>query len=159
WKPSLPSQRVLKSLLLWFEIESNSPAIELFPLGCCIPTVFTTPSTTISRLSKKFMSNHWIGVDLGGTKILAGLFDNGFRVLARAKEATDAELGADAVIARIHAAVAALLAETGVDRRTIRGMGVGIPGQVDPRVGKVRFAPNLSWRDLELSRILSPEWS
>ena len=105
------------------------------------------------------MSNLWIGVDLGGTKILAGLFDDNFRVLGRAKEATDAELGADAVIARIHAAVATLLAESGADPATVQGMGMGIPGQVDPRVGRVRFAPNLNWRDMELSKIVAPYWT
>src|SRR5438309_11615473 len=105
------------------------------------------------------MSKLWIGVDLGGTKILAGLFDDDFRVLARAKEATDAALGADAVIARIHAAVAALLADSGADRKAVRGMGMGIPGQVDPRAGKVRFAPNLNWHDLDLSTIVAPDWT
>jgi len=105
------------------------------------------------------MSKLWIGVDLGGTKILAGLFDDDFRVLARAKEATDAELGAEGVIARIHSAVAALLAEAAADRKAIRGMGMGIPGQVDPRVGKVRYAPNLNWHDLDLSAIVAPDWT
>ena len=36
---------------------------------------------------------YWIGVDLGGTKILAGLFDNEFKLLSRAKQATNAESG------------------------------------------------------------------
>src|SRR5262249_12292443 len=93
-----------------------------------------------------------------GTKILAGLFDDNFRLLCRTKEATDAEHGAEAVISRIHAAVATLLADSGEDPATVRGLGMGIPGQVDPRIGKVRFAPNLSWRDLDLASIVAPNW-
>src|SRR5437660_5284586 len=100
------------------------------------------------------MSNHWIGVDLGGTKILAGLFDANFRLLARAKQPTDAEQGPDAVFARIHTAVAELFEQTGVGEGTVRGMGLGIPGQVDPRIGQVRYAPNLNWKDLELSKAI-----
>src|SRR5690349_11300439 len=98
------------------------------------------------------MSNHWIGVDLGGTKILAGLFDDNFRLLARAKQPTDAEQGPEAVFARIQAAVDELFEQTGVEPAAVRGLGMGIPGQVDPRIGKVRFAPNLNWNDLELSK-------
>jgi len=89
------------------------------------------------------MSNHWIGVDLGGTKILAGLFDDQFRLLARSKQATDVTPGAEAVFLQIEAAVEDLFTQSGIDRGTVRGVGLGIPGQVDPRVGIVRYAPNL----------------
>ena len=34
---------------------------------------------------------YWIGVDLGGTKILAGLFDDELTLLARAKQPTGGE--------------------------------------------------------------------
>src|SRR5262249_18867368 len=104
------------------------------------------------------MNYHWIGVDLGGTKILAGLFDDNFRVLARAKEATDPELGAPGVFSRIRSAVETLLSETGVKPALVRGLGLGVPGQVDPRVGKVRYAPNLDWHDLELASVIPTDW-
>ena len=49
---------------------------------------------------------HWIGVDLGGTKILAGLFDDDMAVQGRAKEATPPpEAGPSAVFERIDKAV------------------------------------------------------
>src|SRR5689334_19556250 len=96
--------------------------------------------------------HHWIGIDLGGTKILAGLFDDQFRLLARAKHPTDAEQGPEAVFARIQNAVDELLSESGVSSAAVRGMGLGIPGQVDPRIGRVRYAPNLEWHDLDLSQ-------
>jgi glucokinase len=104
------------------------------------------------------MSNHWIGVDLGGTKILAGLFDDNFRLLARAKQSTEANQGAEGVFARIQLAVNELLQQTGVEAAAVRGLGMGIPGQVDPRIGKVRYAPNLNWHDLELSKAIPAEW-
>jgi glucokinase len=104
------------------------------------------------------MSNHWIGVDLGGTKILAGLFDDQFRILARAKEATDPQLGAAGVFERIRSSVDNLFAETGVKPGMVRGMGLGVPGQIDPRAGKVRYAPNLDWHDVELASVIPSEW-
>jgi glucokinase len=103
-------------------------------------------------------TQHWIGVDLGGTKILAGIFDDNFRLLAHAKQLTDADQGAEGVFSRIQQAVEELFKETGVDRATVRGLGLGIPGQVDPRIGKVRYAPNLEWKDLELSKVIPADW-
>src|SRR5207248_11248508 len=34
---------------------------------------------------------YWVGVDLGGTKTLAGLFDESFKLVGRAKEPTPRE--------------------------------------------------------------------
>jgi glucokinase len=56
-------------------------------------------------------------------------------------------------------AVDQLFKETGVDRTKVRGLGLGIPGQIDPRIGQVRFAPNLDWRDLELSKVIPASWT
>jgi glucokinase len=105
------------------------------------------------------MTHHWIGVDLGGTKILAGLFDDSFRLLARAKQPTEAEHGPEAVFSRINLAVEELFQQTGIDRASVRAIGLGIPGQIDPRIGQVRYAPNLAWRDLELAKFTPPEWT
>jgi glucokinase len=105
------------------------------------------------------MSVHWIGVDLGGTKILAGLFDDEFRCLARAKEATPPpNPDATGVFACIGQAVDRVLAESGVPAHEIHGLGMGVPGQLVPHKKRVRFAPNLGWRDVDLSAHLPATW-
>ena len=40
---------------------------------------------------------YWLGVDLGGTKILAGLFDRDFSPVGRAKQPTNYDEGGPAV--------------------------------------------------------------
>ncbi len=102
--------------------------------------------------------NHWIGVDLGGTKILAGLFANGVKPLARAKEPTPFDQGAEAVVASVISVVNRIVTESGVDRATIRGMGFSVPGQVDYRRGFVTNAPNLGWRNIDLPALLPADW-
>lgn len=103
--------------------------------------------------------DHWLGVDLGGTKILAGLFDSDLNLLARSKQPTGSEGGPAAVFARIAQAVEAVLREAKVAPAQVRGMGLGVPGQI--AVGKpvVRFAPNLDWRDVSVPEHTPPEWS
>ena len=47
------------------------------------------------------MEEHYIGVDLGGTKILAGVFDTDYHCLGTEKTKTKPEGGYDAVCGRI----------------------------------------------------------
>ena len=106
------------------------------------------------------MSDHWIGVDLGGTKILAGIFDSDFRCLARAKEATPPpNPDPTAVFACISSAVDRILDESKVDRAHVRGLGLGVPGQMSPNQRRVRFAPNLGWKDVDITTYLPAAWS
>src|SRR5580692_8160019 len=46
-------------------------------------------------------AGYWLGVDLGGTKILSGLFDDDLKLLARSKQPTSADGGPVAVFGRI----------------------------------------------------------
>ncbi len=101
---------------------------------------------------------YWIGVDLGGTKILAGLFDADFKVLARAKLPTNPESGGQAVFARIVQSVDSIVSESGVDPAKIGAMGLAIPGQIVPVKRIVRYAPNLDWRDFDLSQLIPASW-
>jgi glucokinase len=101
---------------------------------------------------------YWLGVDLGGTKILSGLFDENLKLLARSKQPTSAEGGPVGVFGRIVQGVEAVLSEAGVDPAQVRGMGLGVPGQVEIGTTRVKFAPNLDWRDVDLAPLLPPTW-
>ncbi|MBY0513482.1 MAG: ROK family protein, partial [Gemmataceae bacterium] len=101
---------------------------------------------------------YWLGVDLGGTKILAGLFDDSMKLLARSKLPTSAEGGAAGVMGRIADGVEAVLREANVDPSQVRGMGLGVPGQVVVGTSRVRFAPNLDWHDVDLKDHAPPGW-
>jgi len=95
-----------------------------------------------------------MGVDLGGTKILAGVFDDKLECLGRAKKSTKADRGADAVVDRVAATVLEAIDECDLQPRQIRGVGVGAPGACDPETGTVIFAPNLVWKNYPLKKEL-----
>ncbi|MGL4420585.1 MAG: ROK family protein [Gemmataceae bacterium] len=104
------------------------------------------------------MPKHWIGVDLGGTKILTGLFDDSLQLLARAKQPTGAENGPAGVMDRIRQCVDAVLEEAKVPLGDVAGMGFGIPGQIEPGTPIVRFAPNLDWHNVNVTELMPPNW-
>ena len=95
-----------------------------------------------------------IGVDFGGTKILAGVFDAKFECIGRARVSTKADRGTDEVIGRIARCVREAVDECDLDLKEIKTIGIGAPGAVDSESGKVIFAPNLGWNDVPLKKEL-----
>ncbi|GAB2836785.1 ROK family glucokinase [Streptomyces sp. NPDC054796] len=80
-----------------------------------------------------------IGVDIGGTKIAAGVVDEEGTILETSTVPTPPT--ADDVIDAIADAVRKASAEYEVD-----AVGIGAPGYVDDKRATVLFTPNLSWR-------------
>lgn len=96
-----------------------------------------------------------LGVDLGGTKILAGVFDAKFDLKGTAKLSTKADRGVEAVIDRIARGINEAVDECDLSLKQIRGVGIGAPGAVDSDSGRVIFAPNLpGWKDIPLKKEL-----
>jgi glucokinase len=108
-------------------------------------------------MAEAISKDYLIGVDLGGTKILAGVFDSQLKCLGRSKMSTKAQRGADVVVDRIARCVQDVIDECDLSLKQIKGIGVGAPGAVDPEAGKVIFAPNLEWEDLPLKRDLEKQ--
>lgn len=96
----------------------------------------------------------WIGVDVGGTKVLAGVVSVSGRVVRTARRTTpgrrvDARMVEDAVtdavleVARGH---------------EVAGVGVAAAGFVDATGERVRFAPHLPWLDEPVRARFESRW-
>ncbi len=96
----------------------------------------------------------YIGIDLGGTNIAAGLVNEQGEMLFKHSVPTDSKRGAQAVIDSIIALVEVVKANCpeGVD---IKAVGIGIPGIADPATGVVLACVNLGWFDVPLKERMS----
>jgi glucokinase len=101
--------------------------------------------------------DHFVGVDLGGTKILAAVFTHHLDCVGRTKFSTKADRGANAVVERIARCVRDAVDECDLNLKQIKAVGVGAPGAVDPEEGKIVFSPNLDWHDVQLKKALEKE--
>ncbi|WNM23582.1 ROK family glucokinase [Demequina capsici] len=90
-----------------------------------------------------------VGVDIGGTNILAGLVDGEGNIVARARRVTD-----PADPTSIEAEVAAAVAELS-ERDEVVAVGVAAAGFVAPDSSTLLFAPNIAWRDHPLGARLT----
>lgn len=103
----------------------------------------------------KRRQTYWAGFDLGGTKMMATVFDGAFKVLGSAKAKTPVNDGAQAVQARIRETVLEALQDAKVPARALAGIGVGCPGVLDLDEGVILEAPNLGWKRVPLRRLLA----
>lgn len=95
----------------------------------------------------------YVGLDVGGTKVAALAADGDGRALYAETQPTEAT-SAEALAAALAQTVARALRAAGADRADLAGVGVGVPGQVDPVHGRVQHAVNLNLRDFALGPAL-----
>ena len=87
-----------------------------------------------------------IGVDVGGTKVAAGVVDEDGRIIAKLKRSTPAASPSRTEEA-IADAVTELLDHHQVTGHRVEAIGLGAAGFVDSARATMLFAPNLAWRD------------
>ncbi|MEW6357751.1 MAG: ROK family protein [Planctomycetota bacterium] len=97
-----------------------------------------------------------IGIDLGGTKILAAVVAPGGKIVGRSKARTQSEEGPDAVIARMIGCAKGAVQDAKVNQTDIAAVGVGAPGPLDPDEGVIIDTPNMpGWQNIPLAAKLS----
>jgi glucokinase len=85
--------------------------------------------------------NYTVGIDIGGTNIKAVLF-NGEKTMLDSSLGTPQD-SLEHLIIMILALIEPLLKRAGDDKVKIKGVGLGVPGIVDPYGAKIEDAPNL----------------
>lgn len=94
-----------------------------------------------------------VGVDVGGTKIRAGLVKNG-KVIKDVKLLTEADKGREQVIKKIIKCIKECIS------KEVKAIGIGLPGAVNPERDAVVYLPNIpSLNNTNLKKILEKEFS
>ncbi|MBQ7065066.1 MAG: ROK family protein [Firmicutes bacterium] len=86
---------------------------------------------------------YYAGIDLGGTGIKAALVTREGEILQKETVPTGADRHWTAIMADMVELIWTLAARQGIDISEIRGVGLGVPGSVDPEHGKLLYAANL----------------
>jgi glucokinase len=86
---------------------------------------------------------HVIAVDLGGTKLAAGILDREGGILRRTQHATDTS-GQDALLAQLERAIEELMGDK------VAALGIGIPSLIDQRAGRAGASVNVPLAGVDL---------
>ncbi len=92
-----------------------------------------------------------VGIDIGGTKVVAGVVDGEGKVLEKLRTDTPHKSRSPKVVEDIIVELVLQLA----DRHDVHAVGIGAAGWVDAERSRVLFSPHLNWRNEPLQEALS----
>ena len=94
------------------------------------------------------------GVDLGGTTVKMGLFNESGEVLEKWEIVTVKDNNGAQILPDIAASINAKVSEKNINKDDVIGVGIGVPGPIDDN-GNIFGAPNLGWGTFNVSETLS----
>ena len=95
-----------------------------------------------------------IGITIGSSETQIGLVNDRQQIFAERSFPTDKEKDACGFIGKVAQKALDLLKEQSVPLDQCIGVGVGVPGTIDRRRGKVLYSNNLRWEDVDLAEEL-----
>jgi len=95
-----------------------------------------------------------LGIDLGGTNIVASVVDDNYKILSTAKRKTNCPRPAEEIMDDLAAVALEAIAEAGLEKSDIDAAGIGSPGAIDPVNGIVCYANNLGFINVPVSAML-----
>jgi glucokinase len=110
------------------------------------------------KQSKK-SSTCWVGFDLGGSKMMATVFDHAFNIVAFERKKTRGEIGMEAGLARMAKTIQSALDQAGQKQENLSGIGVGCPGPLDLDKGVIIDTPNIGWREVPVKAYMEKTFS
>ena len=102
-----------------------------------------------------------IGIDLGGTNIVAGIVDKDFKIVAKLSTPTNANRSASDITKDIASLCKNVCSENNIDFADVDAIGIASPGAVNNKTGVVEYSCNLPFRSYpivdELKRLTGKE--
>ena len=95
-----------------------------------------------------------IGVDLGGTNIVAGVVNENNQIIAKAETPTNTPRSAEAIFNDIAKVCFEALEKAGATMDDVVSVGVGTPGSVNKDNGNIEFANNLGFDNVPAKEML-----
>ena len=104
------------------------------------------------------MESYILGIDLGGTKVMAGVLDGEGKILSRARDKTRAWRGDEAVFQTVAQTARRAIESAGVDSSQVAAVGIGAPGPLDPDTGYIIESSNMNFKNFPMGPRLSEEF-
>ncbi|RKD30112.1 ROK family protein [Thermohalobacter berrensis] len=101
----------------------------------------------------------YIGVDIGGTAIKAGIVDESGDIVKKKETATNVHRGYEAIEKDIIDLISDLKKEVEEKGNTVKSIGIGIPGIADVNHDIVIYCTNLKWRNVPLGKNLKEHFN
>lgn len=103
--------------------------------------------------------NKYIGVDLGGTKILTAAADEKGKIISEIKLPTETKLGMEKIKKNIFNSIYKVIEKGNLHKDEIRAIGVGSPGPLNTEKGIILNSSNLPIKNMPIIDFLENEFN
>ncbi len=101
----------------------------------------------------------YLGIDLGGTNIVAGVVDGDYNIICTAECKTNAPRPAESICDSMAQMAFKALEKANITIDDIEYVGIGVPGGVNPITGLVEFSPNLDFNNTPIGKFMEDRLS
>ena len=101
---------------------------------------------------------YYIGVDIGGMSIKAGVVDENGRILVKKSCVTRADESYEVIVKDIYELCVSVTEAAGLKKEDVRAVGMGSPGTVNSAKGIISFAGNLNFRNVNIVKEFRKHW-
>ena len=102
---------------------------------------------------------YYLGIDLGGTNIVAGVVDEQYKIIQKSERPTQLKRSYEEIVADMAATAIDALTATGLTRTDVSYVGIGVPSTINPITQQVVFANNLGWKNKDLVSEFQKSWN
>ena len=95
-----------------------------------------------------------VGIDLGGTNIVAGVVDQDYNIIAKASCKTNVPRPEADVCDSMAAVVKEAIKKAKLKMDDIDYIGIGVPGAVNPETRIIEISPNLFFKNWEIAKMM-----
>lgn len=102
---------------------------------------------------------YYIGIDLGGTNIVAGVVNESYEILAKASVKTNLPRPEEEIAADMAKVSKEAAEQAGLTMADIEWIGVGTPGVANSATGVIEYSNNLGFHNTPMVKYLETAWA
>lgn len=95
-----------------------------------------------------------LGIDLGGTNIVAGVVDKNYKIVARASCKTAVPRPESEICDSMAEVAKKAIEKAKITIDDIESIGIGVPGAVNPKTGVIEYSANLFFHNWEVVKMM-----
>ena len=105
---------------------------------------------------KNFMSQfmYRLGIDLGGTNIVAGVVDENYEIIAKASCKTNVPRPESEICDSMADVALKAIEKAKLTIDDIESIGIGVPGAVNPKTGVIEYSANLFFHNWQVVKMM-----
>ena len=96
-----------------------------------------------------------LGIDLGGTNIVAGVVDEEYKIIAKASCKTNVPRPESDICDSMAEVAVKACEKAGISIDDVESIGIGVPGAVNPKTGVIEYSANLFFHNWEVVKMMN----